>query len=285
MASRPAWRFLNLWKKAPLAGLFLYLWSLTSWGAPQRIVTLSPHAAELVCAAGGCDRIVGVVDYTDFPPQLKSRPHVGNYAAINVEAILALRPDLVVAWRNGNPAPALEQLKQFGLRIIDSHPVLLEDIPKEIKYLGNILKTNAHAENVAKILQAQLHALKARFQHPPTLSVFYEIWHQPLMTVGANQFITETIQLCGGRNIFSDLPKPAFKVSMEAVLARNPQVILIGGQPNKRASWKQAWLKWPQLSAVQSNHIYFVPPDLLQRPGPRLIAGAAIICHLLEQAK
>jgi len=285
VAPRAARQVLIDWLKAPLAGLFFYLWALNGWTAPQRIVTLSPHAAELVCAAGACERIVGVVDYTDFPPQLKHRPLVGNYAAINIEAILTLKPDLIITWRKGNPEGALAQLAQFGLPMIDSSPVKLEDIAKEIKRLGNILNTTDQANKVADLLQAQLDALKAHFYRPPVVSVFYEIWHQPLMTIGADQFISEAINLCGGRNIFSDIHKPAFSVNVEAVLARNPQVILIGGEAHTRDSWKSDWLKWPQLKATQTGQIYFVPPDLLQRPGPRLVAGTAVICYLLDQAK
>ncbi len=273
--------------KAPVLGLFLWLWGSLSWSAttpPQRIVVLAPHAGELVCAAGACERIVGVVSYTDFPHQLNRLPKVGDYTRINYEALLKLKPDLIIAWQGGTPQPTLQQLKKMGFRLFLSNPEKLEDIPAEIQQLGHILDTQPHADKVATILKRQLDALKTRFYADQKVSVFYQLWFPPLMTIGARQFITQAIALCGGQNIFADIQHPAPTVNIEAVIARNPEVILLGGEKKRHPDWRRFWKKkWPMIKAVYNNRIYAVEGDLLQRPGPRLIAGAAQLCWQLKQ--
>ncbi len=271
--------------KAPVLGLFLWLCSINLWAemAPQRIVVLAPHAGELVCAAGACERIIGVVSYTDFPPQLNRLPKVGDYTRINHEALLKLKPDLVIAWQGGTPQPTLQRLKKMGFRLFLSAPEKLEDIPAEIQQLGHILGTQPHADKVATILKRQLDALKARFHTGQKVSVFYQLWFPPLMTIGAQQFITQAIALCGGQNIFADIQHPAPTVNIEAVIARNPEVILLGGEKKRHPDWRHFWKKWPMIKAVHDNRIYAVEGDLLQRPGPRLIAGTAQLCWQLKQ--
>nr|WP_294948730.1 cobalamin-binding protein [Sulfurivirga sp.] len=246
---------------------------------------LAPHAAELVCAAGGCDHIVGVVDYTDFPPQLKGLPRMGNYTAVDVERLLALKPDLVVVWDDGTPKSLIERLQRFGLPLFHSHPRKLDDIPAEIETLGGVLGTQKIATTAARILRAQLAALRRTFNHPPHPKVFYQIWNSPLITVGRDQFISQAIRLCGGRNLFADLSHPAPTVNIETVVRRNPDVILLGGNREKQRLWLKAWQQWPQVTAVRRHWIYPMPADLLQRPGPRLIAGTAILCHALEKTR
>ncbi len=285
MAHRPARQILMHVAKAPLAGLFLWLWLATGWTAPLRIVVLAPHAGELVCAAGGCDRIVGVVDYTDFPPELKKRPRVGNYTAVDMERLLALKPDLVVVWDSGTPKSVIERLERFGLPLFHSHPHTLDDIPAEIETLGTVLGTQRTAATAAHILRAQLAALRHAFNHPPHPKVFYQIWDAPLITVGRDQFISQAIHLCGGRNLFADLSHPAPTVNIETVVRRNPDVILLGGNRDRQRQWLKAWQQWPQVTAVRQHWIYPMPADLLQRPGPRLIAGTAILCHVLEKTR
>ena len=248
-------------------------------------MVLAPHAAELVCAAGGCDRIVGVVDYTDFPARLKNLPHIGRYDSFDIAGILHLKPTLIIGWESGNPPALLNRLRQLGLPVWLSHPVRLMDIPTEIETLGQLLGTKETAHRTAGILRRQLKALRQQFDHPPRPTVFYEIWDQPLITPGGKQFISQAVRWCGGRNLFADVSTPSVTVSLEAVLRRAPQVILLGGNEERQTRWKQRWQAWPQLPAVQHGWIFPMPADLLQRPGPRLIAGTAVLCHALERVR
>ncbi|SIN95672.1 iron complex transport system substrate-binding protein [Sulfurivirga caldicuralii] len=274
--------------KAPLAGLFLWLLCTTAvLGAPpQRIVVLAPHAGELVCAAGGCDRIIAVVDHTDFPAQLKKLPHVGSYAAVNIERLIQLRPDLVVYWSGGLSARVLQKLRMLNLPLLDVSPKRLEDIPQIIRQLGIRLGTQAQAKNVARVLTNQLKALLHTFGRRPPIRVFYEIWEPPLMTIGHGHFIDQAIHLCGGINIYDDVSRPSITVMEESLLARNPQVVLLGGEPTLQQRWLKTWQrKRAFMDVVKRGALFPVPADLTQRPGPRLIAGTAIICHALDLAR
>lgn len=274
--------------KAPIAGLFLWLLCTTAALAdpPQRIVVLAPHAGELVCAAGGCNRIIAVVDYTDFPPQLKKLPHVGSYATVNIERLIQLQPDLVVYWSGGLSVKVIQKLQTLGLPLMDVSPQRLEDIPQVIRQLGIRLGTHEQAETIARILTNQLQALRNTFGRRPHIRVFYEIWEPPPMTIGHGHFIDQAIHLCGGINIYDDVSRPSITVMEESLLARNPQVVLLGGEPTLQQRWLKIWQrKRAFMDVVKNEALFAVPADLTQRPGPRLIAGTAIICHALDQAR
>lgn len=289
MAHRPAWEVLMIKPlKAPIVGLFLWLLCASAALAapPQRIVVLAPHAGELVCAAGGCDQIVGVVDYTDFPTRLKNLPRVGSYAAVNIERLLQLKPDLVVYWSGGLSDKRVQKLQALGLPLFDASPQRLDDIPKLIRQLGQRLHTSAHADRVAEVLTRQLTALQQQFGNKPPIRVFYEIWEPPLMTVGHGHFIDQAIHLCGGRNIYDDVKRPVMTIMKESLLTRNPQAVLLGGEPALQQRWLRIWKeKRAFLPVVRQSALFPVPADLTQRPGPRLIAGTAIICHAIDQAR
>ena len=288
MAYRLERNLLKPFGKAPLAGLFLWLNATFAQATtpPQRIVVLAPHAGELVCAAGGCERIVGVVDYTDFPAELKLRPHVGSYTVVNIERLLQLKPDLVIYWGGGLAQKTQAKLKALGLPLLDLSPRTLQDIPAAIRKLGSILHTEAQAKQVARVLNAQLQALRRTYASRRPVRVFYQIWEPPLMTVGHGHFIDQAMHLCGGKNIYDEVKRATITVSEESLLARNPQAVLLGGTPKLQQRWLMKWRKRRAFMPVVRRHALFpVPADLTQRPGPRLIAGAAIICHAIDQAR
>jgi iron complex transport system substrate-binding protein len=251
----------------------------------QRIVSLAPHVTELLFAAGAGARVVGVVSYSDWPPAARGIEQVGSYSALDMERILALRPDLVVAWESGNNPAQLERLEQLGLTVLRHAPRTPDDIARMLEQLGRLAGTDAVAQPAAQDFRARLQRLRERNAQVTPLTVFYQVWHQPLMTVNGAHLISAAIELCGGSNVFAALPALAPQISIEAVLAADPQVIVASGMAEQRPDWLDDWKHWPQLAAVRHDNLYFVPPDLLQRAGPRFIDGAERLCAALEQAR
>ncbi len=251
----------------------------------QRIVSLAPHLTELLFAAGAGERVVGVVSYSDWPPAARGIEQVGSYSALDMERILALKPDLVVAWESGNNPAQLERLERLGLTVLRHAPRTPDDIARMLEQLGRLAGTDAVAQPAAQDFRARLQRLRERNAQATPLTVFYQVWHQPLMTVNGAHLISAAIELCGGRNVFAALPALAPQISIEAVLAADPQVIVASGMAEQRPDWLDDWKRWPQLAAVRHDNLYFVPPDLLQRAGPRFIDGAERLCAALEQAR
>ncbi|MEA2079730.1 MAG: cobalamin-binding protein, partial [Pseudomonadota bacterium] len=251
----------------------------------QRIVSLAPHVTELLFAAGAGDAVVGVVSYSDYPPEAALRPHVGDAEKLDVESIVRLQPDLVVAWESGNLTPQLDLLVKFGIPVFYSEPRYLEDIASNLERLGQLAGSDELATAAAEKFRARTRRLVERYSRATPVRVFYEIWHQPLMTVGGEHLISQLIRLCGGQNVFAELAALAAPVDREAVLMADPEVIIASGITEQRPPWLDQWLDWPQLSAVKHRHLYFIPPDLIQRHTPRVLEGAQRLCDQLEQAR
>jgi iron complex transport system substrate-binding protein len=251
----------------------------------QRVISLAPHVTELLYAAGGGDAVVGAVSYSDYPPAAKRLPRVGSYNAFDLEAIVALQPDLIVAWKSGNPSSPVEKLRQLGIPVFLSEPHALEDVASNLRRLGQLLGSETVADAASEAFLARLAALRSAYQGKAPVSVFYQVWYQPLMTINGEHLISQVIELCGGRNVFADLPTLAPKVSLEAVLAKNPEAIVAGSAADKHPQWKQDWRRWPQLRAVQQDNLVYVNPDLLQRHTPRILQGASTLCRQLDQVR
>ncbi len=245
----------------------------------RRIVALAPHVTEMLYAIGAGDRILATVEYSDYPPAAKSLPRVGGYVRIDLERLLSYRPDLVVAW-TGNGQRLLERLRALGLVLYVTDPHRLEDIPVAMERLGRLTGTRARARDAANRFRERVRQLAEQHRGVRQVRVFYEIWHRPLRTTGGGTFIDQVIRLCGGRNVFDDLKAPAPVVSMEAVLARDPDVILINATP-QAGEWKTEWER-TGLPAARAGHLFIMPPDVLQRPGPRLAEGAVTLCRMLD---
>lgn len=251
----------------------------------RRIVSLSPHITELLFAVGAGDRIVGNVDYGNYPPAARALPKVGDYANLDLEGIVALKPDLVMGWQSGNPPAAVARLRAMGLQVHLSEPGRIEDIAGEMERIGRLAGTEAVANAAANAFRERHARLAARYSPRPPVTVFYQIWKQPLMTINSKQIISDAIRLCGGRNVFAQLQGLAPTVSVEAVIAANPEVIVASGMGESRPEWLDDWKRWNTLTAVARDNLYFVPPDLLQRHTPRILDGAEKLCAHLEAAR
>jgi len=254
-------------------------------GPARRIVGLGPHIAESLHAAGAGGALVGAVDYSDFPAAARRLPRVGSHGRIDLEAVVALKPDLVIGWSGGNSPAQIDRLRSLGLPVYMNRTARLEDVARDVERWGELAGTQRVAQTVAGTLRARIARLRADHADVVRLRVFYQIWRQPLMTVGGGQVISDVIALCGGGNVFARLEALAPVVSVEAVLAADPQVIVASGIGDERPSWLDDWRRWPTLTAVRDDNLFFIPPDLIQRHGPRLVDGAERLCAQLATAR
>lgn len=251
----------------------------------RRIVSLAPHATETLFTAGVGSRIVGAVSYSDYPEAAKTIPRVGGYHNLDLERIAALKPDLVVAWAGGNPPAQIERLRALGLTVYVSEPRKIEDVAYNVERLGALAGDAKAAREAAATFRRRHERLRARYANRPAVKVFYQIWNQPLMTVNGAHLISKAIALCGGVNVFHDLPALAPKVDLEAVLAADPEVIVASGMGQARPDWLDDWRRWPQLRAVRDGNLFFIPPDIIQRHSPRILDGAESLCRDLERVR
>ena len=251
----------------------------------QRIVSLAPSLTELIYAAGAFEKLVGVAEYSDFPPAAKELPIIGRFDILDIERIVQLNPDLVVAWQSGNPRTSVNRLRKLGLAVYIAEPKSLASIPFHIERLALLAGTKLSAEETVNSFRHKLEALNDQFSHQSPVTTFYQVWDVPLITAGGNELIDDIIRLCGGHNVFANIKRVAPKVSREAVLERNPEVIIASGMDIERPEWLDDWLRWPSVNAVANNNLFFVPPELVQRHTPRALLGAAQICSQLDQAR
>lgn len=251
----------------------------------KRIVSLAPHITENLYASGAGDLIVGVVSYSDYPEEALDINEVGGYNNFNIELIISLQPDLIVAWKEGNQKQQVDRLIQLGLNVYITAPLEIEDIAKNMKDYGLLTANSTVANNASNLFLNRLQTLTERNRNLKSVSVFYQTWNHPLITVNDEQMIGKVINLCGGQNVFAELTSFTPQVSIEAVLGKNPQVIITSGHGESRPEWLDAWRKWPSLIAVQQNNLFFVPPNIIQRHTPRLLDGAEKICEQLQTVR
>jgi iron complex transport system substrate-binding protein len=251
----------------------------------KRVISLAPHVTELIFAAGGGERIVGTVSYSDYPPAAKDIPRVGDHKRIDIERLIALKPDLLVVWLHGGSERQLEPLRRLGIPFYYSEPQTLADIPEALLTIGKLLGTEDIAQKRSAELRQRLAGLAAKYGAQPKVRVFYQVWDQPLYTLNGSSIVSDAIRLCGGENIFGHLPLKAPTVSIESVLLENPEVIISGDRRNKTASGLERWKQYPTFSAAQRDNLFLVDADLMNRAGPRAVDGAEQMCHILEQAR
>jgi len=251
----------------------------------RRIVSLAPNLTELLFAAGAGDAIVGTSEFSDFPSAALDIPRVGGGGGLDIEAIIALQPDLVVAWESGNPDGQLERLQALGMTLFLSEPRQLLDVPGTLLRLGQLSGHEQVARAAAHAYESRYRELQRRYAGRPAVTVFYQVWRQPLMTVNGEHLISDVIRLCGGRNVFSDLPVLAPQIDIESVLAADPAVIIVGTGGTSESAELQDWSRWPMLAAVEQGQLYGIQRELLVRHSPRILDGAEKLCGILEKVR
>lgn len=248
----------------------------------HRIVSLAPHATELLFAAGAGAYVVGVSDYSDYPPAAKQILSVGSSSALDIERIVSLKPDLVVAWSSGNSASQIARLRALGIPVFESEPRQLDAVASSLLRLSQLAGTEESGAAAAVAFRARMAQLDATYRQRSTVRVFYQIWKKPLMTLNDSHMVTSVIHLCGGENVFGKLPQLAPTVSTEAVLQANPEVIFAADGGNSPGA---SWQRFPQLAAVAGNNLFTLTPNWMSRPGPRILDGATELCEKLDLAR
>jgi len=251
----------------------------------RRIVSLAPHVTETLYAAGAGERLVGVVEYSNFPEAARKLRRIGGYAQLDLEAIAALKPDLAVGWASGNSGVHIDKLRAMGVPVYLAQPERIDDVAGNLERYGELAGTQAQARAAAENFRHRLQELRTQYSARPKVRTFYQIWKQPLMTVGGGQVISDAIRLCGGENVFGDLKPLAPVVSVEAVITADPEAIVASGMDEARPEWLDDWRQWKTMTAVKRDNLFFIPPDLIQRHTPRLADGAARLCAHLETAR
>lgn len=251
----------------------------------QRVVSLAPHVTEMLFAAGAGEHVVGAVDYSDYPEAAKRIPRVGGYTRIDLEAVAALRPDLVIGWQSGNRESDLSRLRALGIPVYLSEPRSLEDVARSLEQLGRLAGTTATANAAATAFRARRDRLAATYSGRDAVRVFYQIWERPLITVNDQHLIADVIRLCGGRNVFGTVAHLTPTIGTEAVLAADPEAIVASGMDAERPEWLSQWTHWPRLEATRRGNLFFIPPALIQRHTPRILDGTQRLCEQLEIAR
>jgi iron complex transport system substrate-binding protein len=251
----------------------------------KRIITLAPHLTEILYAIGAGDRLVGTVTHSDYPAEAKNIPLVGDNLHIDMERVITSKPDLLVVWLHGSASNQLEALRKLGIPLFYSEPHDVLHIPETLERLGRLVGTEKQAQQVAETVQRQLHDLEAQYAKRPVVRVFYQVWDKPLYTLNGKHYVSDVIRLCGGENVFADLSAVAPVVDVEAVLKVNPEAIVTGDLRKQEENGLNLWKPYTSLMAVQRDNLFSLDSDVLVRPGPRIVAGAAIVCEKLELAR
>jgi len=250
----------------------------------ERIISTAPHITEFLFEVGGGARIAGVTSHSNYPQKAQSLYLVGDNRRIDMERVLALKPDLVIAWRGGNPVRQIDQLEKIGIPVFYSDLKNMGDIPRTFERFGVLAGEEKQGKERALHWKKRMESLKRQYRDRSVLSVFYQISERPLYTLNGKHIVSEAMRICGGENIFSGLAVIAPRVSVESVLEKNPDVIFIsrsGGSANGTAFWQ----RFDVIGAVRKNNLFEIDPDLTDRPGPRLVDGIAALCEKMDEAR
>lgn len=249
----------------------------------RRIVSLAPHATELLFAAGAGGAVVGVSEYSNYPPEAQRLPSVGGVAALDLERVVALKPELVVVWGSGNSAVQIAKLRSIGIPVFESEPRSFAAIASSIERLALLAGTEAQGQRAASNFRTRLEGLGTNYRHRSPVSVFYQIWREPLMTLNGAHLVSKAIRLCGGENIFEAMPQLVPAVSVEAVLAANPEAIVASSGANDDAF--APWRHFLRLTAVTRGNLFSIDGELMNRAAPRILDGVEALCRQLDTAR
>ena len=249
----------------------------------QRIVTLAPNLAELVFAVGAGDQLVGVSAWSDFPPPVLDLPRVGDAFTVDQEQLALLDPDLLLVWESGTPSHTVDELRNAGYAVEAIRTRSLGDIGDALIRIGELTGRPTEAESVAAEFKAGLRALRAAQEGRPSIRVFYQVSARPLYTVSREHYVSELIEICGGRNIFDDLDELAPAISVEAVVDRNPEVMIASTDAGDEAFTE--WRRWPAMSANRYGNLFLLPADEIGRATPRLLIAGSAMCVAMQKAR
>lgn len=248
-----------------------------------RLVTLAPHLAELVFAVGAGELLVGVTAYTDYPEAAAALPGVGDAFAVDQERLAVLEPDLLLAWDSGTAAHVVDELRRQGYRVEVIETRGVDDVALALLRIGRLTGREAEAEVAAARFRRTMRSLASQYRQATPISAFYQVSSRPLYTVNGDHYVSDLIEICGGRNVFDDLDSLAPLVDVEAVLARDPEVMLASDDAEPDAF--DVWHRWPTLAASRHGNFFRLPANEIGRATPRLAQAGERLCEVLERAR
>lgn len=251
----------------------------------ERVVSLAPFITELVFAAGAGDRLVAVSEHSDYPDAARGLPRIGNAFNVNLERLLAARPDLVISWQTGIDPRIVQRLESMEIPVFVLEPRDIDGVASALRRIGRLLGSGDTADRRAQALTTQIEDIRRRYAGRDAVSVFYQISRQPLMTLNGRHMVTAILDLCGGTNVFGGLAPIAPTVNREQVLERDPDAILISGAVGRASESIDLWRRYPSMKAVRHDNVYVVDADQLNRQTPRLVDGARQVCEALDRAR
>jgi vitamin B12 transport system substrate-binding protein len=251
----------------------------------QRIIALAPHIVESLYAIGAGEQIIGTTAHADYPKAAENILRVGNYARLQIEKIIQLKPDVIIAWKTGNPMDDLARLEKYQLKVVYSHPQTLEDVANELIMLGKITGREAVANSVAKKYLLNLQKIKQKYATQNKVRVFYELWSRPLRTVANKAWPQQQIELCGASNPFADAQDDYPSVGLEQVLVTLPQVVIQPGQHSADSPDGLNWLQWQHIPAVKNNFIFHPNADKAHRMTIRMLDEVVVLCEQIDAAR
>jgi len=249
----------------------------------QRVVTFAPHLAEIMFAVGAGEQLVGVSAWSDYPREVLDLPEVGDAFTVDQEQLSLLRPDLLLVWESGMPAHTIDELRKLGYRVESIRTRGLDDVGAAIRRVGELTGRASTADLAAGRFVAAFDALREEYGGASPIDVFFEVSTRPLYTVNREHFISEIISICGGRNIFDDLQGFAPAVDVEAVVDRDPEVLLAGANLGDDAF--ADWARWPNLAANRYGNLFLLPDETIGRPSPRLALAGRSVCMALDRGR
>lgn len=251
----------------------------------NRVIALAPHSVELLYLLGVGDRIIATTSFADYPEEAKSITVVGGYNGIQIEKVLSLQPDLVIAWEDGNKLDDIVQLERLGLNVHRSKTKVLKEIATEILNMGELLGIQDKAKQEAERFLSGLSELTSQYKDKKPVRFFYQLWSEPLRAMAAKSWINEMLVGCGGVNIFDASIGDYPQVSIENVIEKMPEVIIIPSHHGHGLGEGDFWQEWPEIPAVSNQHIFYVNGDLLHRFSVRTLQGMQQICDRLEAVR
>jgi len=258
---------------------------ITLPGPAKRIVSLTPGATETLFTAGAGDRVIATVEYSDEPPAAKQIPRIGDVAAIDLERLIALRPDVAIIWPGGGNAAQIEKISRLGLPLYRQEVDTLQELPQSVRRLGALAGTSEVAERNARALEQRLASLERQYSSGRHLTVLLQVWNRPIYTVGGTQLMSDSLRICGAKNVFADLKTPGPAVDVEAVIARNPDVIIAAAPGGQANAWLVDWKRFPQLQAVKSGRLIPFEDDSFSRLGPSVLDATEHLCKVLAKVR
>ncbi|SHO56700.1 vitamin B12 ABC transporter substrate-binding protein BtuF [Vibrio quintilis] len=263
--------------------VLIFCLSPVVFSAPvSRVITLSPHATEIAFAAGLGNKVIAVSENSDYPPQATNLPKVANYHGLNIEKILALKPDLVISWPDGNPPKEIDKLRRMGLKIYPSHITTMSDIAQNVEDLSQFADNPQEGQKNAQHIRDTIAKLKHKYQHSRKVRFFYQLSSHPIITIARNSWPAEVFHLCGGANVFRNAATPYPQVSLEKVLIAQPEVIF---RTDEQSRGENLWSEWSNIPAVQHHYIWQVHADWINRPTPRTLYAVKEVCSYFDTVR